>query len=60
MPLYRIRKIVYDTEQSCRKMPQMPLYTLHFFFVHGSSLLDNVRIVQWLKVEEEQRGWWKH
>ena len=24
MPLYRIHKFVYDTEQSCWKMPQMP------------------------------------
>ena len=26
MPLYHIHKFVYDTEQSCWKMPQMPRY----------------------------------
>ena len=50
MPLYRIHKFVYDIEQSCWKMPQMPrCLCIHYssFFVYGSILLSNVRIVQW-------------
>ena len=36
MPLYRIHKFVYDTEQSCWKMPQMPqcLCIKYWSFLH--------------------------
>ena len=36
MPLYRIHKFVYDTEQSCWRMPQMPqcLCIRYWSFLH--------------------------
>ena len=55
MPLYHIHKFVYDTEQSCWRMPQMPqclsLYIYGSFlynFGHDGDVLGIKNIQTWI------------